>query len=145
MTQKNTSTTVKEPKKAEPKEPVNPGKELYVKNCQQCHMANGKGLEEVYPPLAGSAWPVKEFSIPVRIVLHGLKGELTVQGVKYGAMQMEPHKDKLNDQEIAEVLNFVRTSWGNTGAEISIDQVKQVRDKYKDRTQKWTAAELEAK
>lgn len=95
--------------------------------------------------MAGSVWPVKEFSIPTRIVLHGLEGEITVKGVKYGSMQMEPHNDKLKDQEIADVLTFVRTSWGNTGSEVSADQVKQVRDKYKDRTKKWTVAELEAK
>ena len=139
------SQSDKAPKQEEVKTASGPGKELYVKNCQQCHMADGNGLEEVYPPLAGSAWPVKEFSVPVRIVLHGLKGDLTVKGVKYGAMQMEPHKDKLNDQEVADVLNFVRTSWGNKGSEISAEQVKQVRDKYKDRTDKWTVAELDAK
>ena len=66
----------------------------------------------VYPPLAGSEWPVKEPSIPIRIILHGLMGEIEVAGVKYNNI-MSPQGILLNDEEVANVLNYVRSSWGN--------------------------------
>ncbi len=56
---------------------------------------------------------------------------------------MAPWKDALSDQEIADVLNYVRTSWGNTGSnDVTADQVKQVRDETATRSTGWTEAEL---
>ena len=124
-------------------EAVRTGEEVYAQVCQSCHMANGAGLTKVYPPLAGSDWPMMEASIPIRIVLHGLMGEIEVNGEKYNNV-MAPWGAVLGDQEVANVLNYVRSSWGNTGAdEITVEQVAEVRSKY-DGHASWTAEALKS-
>ena len=124
-------------------EAVRTGEEVYAQVCQSCHMANGAGLTKVYPPLAGSDWPMMEASIPIRIVLHGLMGEIEVNGEKYNNV-MAPWGAVLGDQEVANVLNYVRSSWGNSGAdEITVEKVAEVRSKY-DGHASWTAEALKS-
>ncbi|MEC7987894.1 MAG: c-type cytochrome [Myxococcota bacterium] len=123
-------------------EPARSGKEVYQGVCQQCHQNEGQGIPGLYPPLAGSEWPVKEASIPIRIVLHGLRGPISVKGQTYGTMQMAA-QGSLSDDEIASVLSFVRRSWGNQAEPITADQVRSVREQYSTRGAKmWTAEEL---
>lgn len=134
-----------EPKKEEATAEAAPkartGDQVYASVCLSCHQATGQGLTGVYPPLAGSEWPVKEPSIPIRIVLHGLMGEIEVAGTKYNNV-MSPQGMLLNDQEIANVLNYVRSSWGNKAdVEITAEMVKEQRDKYPNHAM-WNASEL---
>ena len=130
------------PKKEETTAPVaRTGEQIYASVCLSCHQATGQGLTGVYPPLAGSEWPVKEPSIPIRIVLHGLMGEIEVAGVKYNNV-MSPQGMLLKDQEIANVLNYVRSSWGNKAdIEITAKMVKEQRDKYPNQAM-WNASDL---
>lgn len=111
--------------------------------CQTCHQADGNGVAGAFPPLAGSEWVTGDPAIPIRIVLHGLQGEITVKGTKYNAMMM-PWKDALSDAEIAAVLTYERSTWGNKAAPVTAAQVAAVRAATASRTTQWTVAELKA-
>lgn len=119
------------------------GAKLYNKNCASCHQTNGKGISGSIPPLAGSALANSEdVTKPIRIVLHGFRGAIERNGVKYNGV-MQPWHSVLSDEEIAAVLTHVRTSWGNQGGEVSTDDVARVREATKSRTTQYTEAELE--
>jgi mono/diheme cytochrome c family protein len=117
-----------------------PGGAVYAKICASCHQGNGKGLPGVYPALAGSALVQGESTAPLRIILHGFQGKIVRNGKEYnGVMQAW---GSLSDQEIADVLTFVRASWGNTGAAVDVATVTDVRAKTKGKSSGYTESEL---
>ncbi|NGZ87165.1 c-type cytochrome [Duganella aceris] len=116
------------------------GAQVYAANCVACHQATGAGLPGVFPPLAGAEWALAEAKLPVNIVLHGITGKLTVKEVAYSG-QMPAFKDKLNDDEIAAVLSYVRSSFGNGAGKIAADIVKAEREAGKDRKDPWNGDE----
>ena len=119
------------------------GQQLYKRSCINCHKSHGKGIQNVYPPLAGSDWVTTEDpSIPVRIVLHGLKGEIVVNNIRYDSA-MVGWGETLNDEQIANIVTYIRTSWGNEGSAVSADEVKVIRDKYPNHSQ-WTVKQLKS-
>jgi mono/diheme cytochrome c family protein len=90
------------------------GAEIYAKLCSSCHAPDGKSLATVAPPLAGHAVRMLRSGGRghlIRIVLHGMSGPIEVAGRKYDAI-MTPLR-YLKDQQVADVLNHVLTSWGN--------------------------------
>ncbi|MFM7774007.1 MAG: c-type cytochrome [Candidatus Kapaibacterium sp.] len=120
-----------------------PGKALFTKNCAACHQATGKGIPGSIPPLAGSAIATgDDVTKPIRIVLHGFKGEIIRNGTKYNG-QMQSWKTNFNDQEIAWILTYVRSSFGNTAGEVTADAVKEAREKTALRSSAYSEAELE--
>lgn len=120
------------------------GAQIYAAQCVACHQATGAGLPGVFPPLAGSEWVAAKDALPVNILLHGISGKLTVKGSAYNGA-MPPFKDKLSDAEIAAVLSYVRSNFGNSAGKISADTVKTARDGSKERTQPWNGDEELAK
>jgi nitrite reductase (NO-forming) len=92
-------------------ESIKRGKEVYITYCQSCHMEDGKGLPGLNPPLAQADYLKKSSATLVNVILKGQSGEVVVNGKKYNAMM--PAQEYLSDEEIADVLNFVRNSWGN--------------------------------
>jgi mono/diheme cytochrome c family protein len=116
------------------------GAQIYAANCVACHQATGAGLPGVFPPLAGSEWVLAADKVPVNILLHGITGKLTVKDSAYNA-QMPAFKDKLSDAEIAAVLSYVRTSFGNGAGKIAQDLIKAERDAGKDRKDPWNGDE----
>jgi mono/diheme cytochrome c family protein len=112
------------------------GAQLYSAHCVACHQATGLGLAGVFPPLAGSEWVLGLEQVAANILLHGVSGKLTVKDTVYNG-QMPPFKDKLNDAEIAAVLNYVRSSFGNSAGKIAADLVKAERAAGKDRKDAW--------
>jgi len=116
------------------------GKTLYNRTCMSCHKSSGDGTA-IYPPLAGSEWVVGEPDILVRIILHGVVGEIEVKSKKYNS-SMVPFGQSLSDKNIANLATFLRSSWGNSGSEITEQQVTKIREKYKARSKQWTAPEL---
>ena len=116
------------------------GAQVYAANCVACHQATGAGLPGVFPPLAGSEWALAKDAVPVNIVLQGVTGKLTVKGAAYSG-QMPTFKDKLNDGEIAAVLSYVRSNFGNGAGKITADVVKAAREAGKDRSQPWNGDE----
>ncbi|OYU54817.1 MAG: hypothetical protein CFE25_12555 [Chitinophagaceae bacterium BSSC1] len=87
------------------------GKEAYTANCQNCHMADGKGLPGAFPPLAKSSYLSKPAGELIAYVLKGQTGEITVNGSVYNAVM--PAQDYLTDEQIADIYNYVRNSFGN--------------------------------
>lgn len=104
---------------------VKRGQEVFNATCKNCHMENGQGKEGVYPPLAKSDFLAKDPKRAIGIVMNGLNGEITVNGKIYN-LDM-PAQTQLNDQQITDVLNFVRNSWGNKGKAITLMQVLRIR------------------
>ncbi|HNP23474.1 MAG TPA: cytochrome c [Panacibacter sp.] len=100
------------------------GKELYVTNCQSCHMEEGQGLEGVYPPLAKSDYLMADKKRSIKQTLYGATGEITVNGAAYNT-DMTGYD--LTDQETSDVLNFIRNSWGNKGEPVLPADVKAER------------------
>lgn len=97
---------------AEMQTSMNAGRELYSINCQSCHMEQGEGLEGVYPPLAKSDYLMADKKRAIRVVINGVSGAMKVNGITYeGEMQGYP----LSDKEVADVLNYIRNSFGNKG------------------------------
>jgi mono/diheme cytochrome c family protein len=87
----------------------------------------------VFPPLAGSEWVVGDEKILTHILLHGVNGEMQVKGVTYkGAM---PAWNALSDDELAAVMSYIRTEWGNQAAEIKPETVKAEREATQSRTE----------
>ncbi len=100
------------------------GESVYQANCASCHMPEGEGVEAVFPPLAKTDY-IKNAKRAIGIILAGQEGEITVNGKTYNtAMTALP---QLTDQEVADVLNFVRNSWGNKNPVIKAAQVKAER------------------
>lgn len=90
------------------------GAQIYAKLCSSCHAPDGKSLATVAPPLAGHAVRMLEAggrAHLIRIVLNGMAGPIEVSGKRYDAI-MTPLR-YLKDQQVADVLNHVLTSWGN--------------------------------
>jgi cbb3-type cytochrome c oxidase subunit III len=98
------------------------GKAIFATRCAACHQANGLGAGP-FPPLAGNAAvTTADTASLIAIVLNGKTGPITVNGKQY-AGAMPAWKDKLTHGEIAAVLTYVRSAWGNSAPAISEDQV----------------------
>lgn len=118
------------------------GKTVYAAVCSACHQANGMGLPVAFPPLAGSDWVSEPEEKLILLVLHGLMGEIEVNGEKWnGAMPAQGAQ--LDDRKVAAVLSYIRSEWGNSAPPVSPASVTPLREKYKDHAP-WTAADLKA-
>jgi mono/diheme cytochrome c family protein len=104
---------------------VKRGQEVFNTTCILCHKENGQGQPGVYPPLANSDFLLKDTKRAIGIVVNGLDGEITVNGKIYN-LDM-PAQKQLTDQQVTDVLNFVRNSWGNKSKAITVNQVKDLR------------------
>ena len=102
------------------------GKEVYLLHCQNCHMENGQGLEGVNTPLAKTSY-LKDTKKNIDIILNGQTGEVVVNGKKYNAI-MNP-MNYLDDKQVADVMNYIRNSWGNKYPIVTPAQVKTEREK----------------
>lgn len=116
------------------------GAEVFA-TCTACHQATGLGLPNAFPPLAASEWVVGRAEVPIAIVLHGMQGEITVKGKKYNQIMM-PWGTTFSDQEVANVVTYVRSQWGNKAPAVTAAQVAAVRTATKARKTQWTVAEL---
>ena len=119
---------------------ISPGQAIYEALCLNCHQAAGQGLTGVYPPLAKSDWVAGEVQTLIKITMHGLAGPTKVQGKEYGLVPMPPMG--LDDQQLADVLTYVRSAFGNKAPAVEVEEVKAVREATKGRTAPWTAEEI---
>ena len=123
------------------------GREIYFRDahCATCHQADGKGIPNIYPPLAKSNWLDDDERL-AKILLKGLWGQITVNGQHFdptkGVPPMMGFGGMLNDEEAAAVLSYVRLSFGNNGKFVSPDTVKKVREATKDRINFYTTEEI---
>lgn len=113
------------------------GAVIYAKEgfCVTCHQPNGKGLDASgFPPLNASKWVTGSEDRLIKLTLNGLLGPIEVNGKKYpGQVPMTPFGMMLNDQEIADVLTYVRNSFTNEANPISAAKVKEIRESIKDK------------
>lgn len=109
--------------------------------CAACHGQVGQGIQGDGPPFSGSEWVTGNPGIPIRIILKGLTGPITVKGAEYNG-SMPPLGGVLTDAQVAAVLSYERSSWGNSASPVTAEQVAAVRAAIASRTTQWTAAEL---
>jgi len=103
------------------------GQEIYAHNCIACHEADGSSSPRVYPPLNGNA--LLQSADPVstlRITLDGAQSVTTPRAPNPGSM---PAYAQLSDQEIADVTNYIRNSWGNAAPVVTAGQVAKARNR----------------
>jgi mono/diheme cytochrome c family protein len=105
------------------------GKKVYLEQCLSCHMADGGGVQNMNPPLIKTKFVLGDKTILVQVVLNGMKGEVDIDGNTYHNV-MAPHKD-LSDQQIADVLTYIRNSFGNKAKAVTAAEVKAIRAKTK--------------
>ncbi len=102
------------------------GEKVYTSVCSGCHQADGKGLGDNFPPLAGAGAFYGEPANHARIIVHGLQGPIEVLGKAYNGA-MPPQGGQLSDYDIAAVATYERTSWGNADGAVTPDVVASVR------------------
>ena len=122
------------------------GKAIYEKEgyCGTCHQNDGKGLPASgFPPLAATKWVQGVEDRLIKLTLHGLYGSIEVLGQSYpGQVPMTPYKGLLNDEEIADVLTYIRNAFGNQSSVISSKSVKAIRDQTKNKNGFYSPEEL---
>ncbi len=125
------------------KEQFNKGLAVYNRpTCAPCHQPTGSGTPGLFPPLAGAEWVhTKDPGRAIRIVLDGLQGPIQVKGQAFNNA-MPPWRPTLNDEEIAQVLTYVRQAWGNDAPAVKTDEVAKIRKDTASRGIPWTADEL---
>lgn len=117
------------------------GSALFRATCAQCHLEDGRGLEGKGTPLRDSEWVLGSEQRLIRIVLNGLKGQITVQGVAYN-MEMPAFGEAFSDEEIAAILTYLRREWGHAADAVAPATVAAVRAALGGREEPWTEAEL---
>ena len=96
------------------------GEKIYTTQCASCHMVEGEGIAEVFPPLAKSDY-LNDKNRLIKVVLQGVRGPMKINGIEYNS---EMPGVKLTDQQVSDVLNFIRNSWGNKAAAILPAEIK---------------------
>ena len=94
-----------------------------------CHQPTGQGLPNVFPPLAKSDFLMADKQRSVEVVMKGLSGPVTVNGKQFNSVM--PPMSQLRDDEIANILTYVRNSWGNQGEPVTAKEVTETRAKIK--------------
>lgn len=105
------------------------GKQVYLEQCLACHQADAGGVSGMNPPLIKTKWILGDKTTLVQVVLKGMTGEVEINGDTYHNV-MAPHSD-LTDQQIADVLTYVRNNFGNKATAITAAEVKAIRAKTK--------------
>jgi nitrite reductase (NO-forming) len=100
------------------------GKKLFASICAACHQPTGKGLPNVFPPLAGSDYLNADKNRAIQTVIFGRQGQVVVNGLKFNnSMPSFP----LSDENIANVLTYVYNSFGNSGLDVTPQEVSAIR------------------
>src|SRR5689334_4446514 len=103
------------------------GKKVYENTCLACHQVNGGGVPGMNPPLKKTKYILGDKKTLIDIVLKGLDKEIEVNGETYSNTM--PSFAMLSDKEIADVLTYVRNSFGNKASQVKEADVKKLRDK----------------
>ncbi len=100
------------------------GKAVYTQNCAACHQVDGKGIPDAFPPLAGADYLNADKTRAISVVRSGLTGEVTVNGKKYNSVMPALG---LSNEDIANVLTYVYSAWGNSGKTVAPGEVAKVK------------------
>lgn len=100
------------------------GSEIYADFCVTCHLAKGEGVTNTFPPLAGADYLMENRKASIRGVKFGQQHEIIVNGVTYTTAMPDPG---LEAEEVADVMNYILNSWGNTSGEmVTVEEVEAV-------------------
>src|SRR5947207_3169259 len=101
------------------------GKKLYVTRCLACHQADGGGVPNMNPPLIKTKWVLGDKKKLITVILKGLNDPIEIQDDEFHNPM--PPQPQLTDQEIADVLTYVRNSFGNKASAVTPAELKRVR------------------
>lgn len=111
------------------------GRAIYMYNCAGCHMDNGGGMQHFFPPLKGSAAiQAENAGTVIHVVLSG--ASITAPGTTPTGIAMPSFERTLNNQQIADVVNYIRNAWGNRSSLVRTDTVSDIRKSLKKHTAK---------
>ncbi|MBA4852104.1 cytochrome c [Emticicia sp. BO119] len=102
------------------------GKEIFEQNCANCHQKDGKGLQNLYPPIVGSDY-LKDKSAVILAIKNGLAGEIKVNGKTYN--QPMPANSHLQSLDIAEVVTYIYSEWSNERKITTVEEVEKILNK----------------
>ncbi len=102
------------------------GEKVYNRVCLVCHQSDGSGVPMMYPPVIESSYISGNTDSLIVLILEGMSGPVVVKGEQYNSI-MPPQKDVLDDKEIADLINFLRNSYGNSGEPVNPEQVARMR------------------
>ena len=108
-----------------PKQGLDKGKASYLANCASCHQPDGKGMAGVFPPLAKSDFLKKPYTEAIKVVIEGKSGPLVVNNQEFNNVM--PAMSHLQNDDIANILNYIVNSWGNPGGTLKAENVAKVR------------------
>nr|WP_249665248.1 cytochrome c [Mucilaginibacter sp. Bleaf8] len=101
------------------------GKAIYTQNCLTCHQADGAGVQNMNPPLIKTTYVLGDKTRLIKIVLNGFNEDVEINGETYSnAMPSFAH---LTNQQIADVLTYVRNNFGNKAATVTVADVNKIR------------------
>lgn len=124
------------------------GLALYRSICQACHGADGNGVNGLAPPLNNSDWVTGDKKRLVSVVLYGLSGPITVSKKLFKAPEVSGEmpgiasNTNFSDEDVAQVLSYIRGSWANSADKVLKDDVAAIRLKYKGRQMGFTEKEF---
>ncbi|MBU2949387.1 cytochrome c [Tamlana agarivorans] len=96
-------------------ESIDRGEAIYNDFCVTCHLPNGAGVKNVYPPLAKSDYLIKKRNASIHLLKYGINKPIVVNGITYNGNMPAMG---LDDDEIADVMNYITNQWGNTNKNI---------------------------
>lgn len=101
------------------------GEKIYKQYCFACHQMDGNGVPGNFPPIRDTDWVNGDKERLIKLVINGMEGPIEVNGVTYNSV-MTPH-GFLKDEEIASVLTYVRSNFGNNSSAVTVEEVQQIR------------------
>ncbi|MBL9188618.1 MAG: c-type cytochrome [Opitutaceae bacterium] len=117
------------------------GRTLFSAVCAACHQADGRGLDGLAPPLLDSEWVLGSPERSVRIVLHGVRGPITVLG-RVHTGDMPAFGAALNDEQVSAILTYLRREWGHAASPVDPSTVATIRSATAGQTDAWSPEEL---
>ncbi len=106
------------------------GKQLYNGNCANCHQGSGEGQPGSYPPLAASAYVLGSKERLSAIMLAGVSGSITVKGATFSTQVMPGWAGVFTDEKLADIMTYLRATWGNTANAVKPEEVAAARTKF---------------
>lgn len=120
---------------------------IYDSTCSTCHGKDGYGLDGLAPQLNRSDWVTGEKDKVIATVLFGLTGPIIVNGTiprVSGDMPGIGQNPEFSNEDIAQIISYIRNAWGNKATDISEEEVIKMRDKFKNRDKAFTMNEIDS-
>lgn len=130
--EKQTASNIRRPHPEEDnlqKEEIAGGEQIYRTYCASCHQRDGQGTDR-YPPLAGTDWVTGDKNRLIGVILNGLEGSIEVNGQLYNNVM--PQHSFLSDEEVAEVLTYIRQNFDNDASAVTPEEVNDLRERMQN-------------